>query len=201
MKQPLIFATGNFNKVKEVRQMLDESMEIISMREIGVTEEIPETSDTIQGNALQKARYLADKYKVNCFSEDTGLEVDVLDGAPGVYTARYGGESRDADDNMDRLLMELMGKMNRAAQFRTVIALILDGKEYTFEGICRGSILRSRRGNGGFGYDPVFQPLGYGESFAELSPTIKNSISHRGLAMRQLIAFLQKENKEELSSK
>ena len=191
MKQPLVFATGNPNKIKEVSQILGGSMEIISMRDIGVTEEVPETSGTIAGNALQKARYIAENYKVNCFSEDTGLEIEVLDGAPGVDTAMYGGPERDADANMDRVLEELTGKMNRAAHFKTVIALVLDGKEYTFEGICKGAILRSRRGEGGFGYDPIFQPLGYDKSFAELSATIKNSISHRGKAMEQLVAFLQ----------
>lgn len=189
----LIFATGNPNKVNEVNQILDGTFEVLSMRSIGVTEDLPETSDTIVGNALQKARYLAQKYEVNCFSEDTGLEVEVLEGAPGVYTARYGGPTKSAEDNMKRLLEELTGEMNRAAQFRTVIALIIGGKEYTFEGICKGSILRSKRGEGGFGYDPIFQPFGYSESFAELSSREKNSISHRGKAMAKLIAFLKKE--------
>jgi len=191
MKRTLIFATGNHHKVKEVKQMLDESIEIASMSEIGVTEDIPETSDTIEGNALQKARYLVEKHKVNCFAEDTGLEIEVLNGAPGVHTARYGGEEKRTEDNIARVLEELTGKMNRAAQFRTVIALILDGKEYTFEGICKGSILRSERGYGGFGYDPIFQPMGYDKTFAELSSDVKNSISHRGIAMKKLIDFLK----------
>jgi len=191
MKQPLIFATGNPNKVKEVNQILNGTLEVISMREFGVQEDIPETSDTIEGNALQKARYLVEHYKVDCFSEDTGLEVEVLGGAPGVNTARYGGASRSAEANMERLLKELSGEMNRVAQFKTVIALVLDGKEYTFEGICKGSILRSQRGEGGFGYDPVFQPLGYDKSFAELPYSEKNKISHRGKAMEQLITFLK----------
>ena len=191
MKRTLIFATGNHHKVKEVKQMLDESIEIVSMREIGVTEDIPETSDTIEGNALQKARYLAEKYNVNCFAEDTGLEIDVLDGAPGVHTARYGGEEKKTEDNIARVLDELTGKMNRAAQFRTVIALIIEDKEYTFEGICKGSILRSERGYGGFGYDPVFQPMGYDKTFAELPASVKNSISHRGIATKKLIDFLK----------
>jgi len=191
MTQPLIFATGNPNKVKEVNQILDGTLEVISMREFGVKEDIPETSDTIEGNALQKARYLAEHYKVNCFSEDTGLEVEVLGGAPGVNTARYGGASRTAEANMERLLKELGGEMNRVAQFKTVIALILDGKEYTFEGICKGSILRSQRGEGGFGYDPIFQPWGYDKTFAELPYSEKNKISHRAKAMEKLIAFLK----------
>ena len=191
MKRTLIFATGNHHKVKEVKQMLDDSIEIVSMREIGVTEDIPETSGTIQGNALQKARYLAKNYQVNCFSEDTGLEIEILDGAPGVDTAMYGGEDRKAEDNIARVLEELMGKMNRAAQFRTVIALIMDGKEYTFEGVCKGSILRSERGYGGFGYDPIFQPMGYDKTFAELSSQVKNDISHRGIATKKLIDFLK----------
>ena len=191
MKHKLIFATGNPNKVKEVNQILDGTMEVISMREFGVQEDIPETSDTIEGNALQKARYLVEHYQVDCFSEDTGLEVEVLGGAPGVHTARYGGASRSAEANMGRLLQELSGEMNRVAQFKTVIALIVDGKEYTFEGICKGSILRSQRGEGGFGYDPVFQPLGYSKSFAELPYSEKNKISHRAKAMEQLIAFLK----------
>ena len=191
MKEPLIFATGNPNKVREVNQILGGDLNIVSMRDIGVTEEVPETSDTIAGNALQKARYIAENYKVNCFSEDTGLEITFLNGAPGVHTARYGGPERSADANMDRVLEELTGQMDRSAQFKTVIALVIDGKEYTFEGVCKGAILRSRRGEGGFGYDPIFQPMGYDKSFAELSATIKNSISHRGKAMAQLVAFLK----------
>ncbi len=191
MKHKLIFATGNPNKVKEVNQILNGALEVVSMKDFGVTEDIPETSDTIEGNALQKARYLAKHYQVDCFSEDTGLEVEVLGGAPGVHTARYGGASRSAEANMGRLLKELGGEMNRVAQFKTVIALILDGKEYTFEGICKGSILRSQRGEGGFGYDPIFQPLGYDKSFAELPYSEKNKISHRGKAMEQLIEFLK----------
>lgn len=189
--QPLIFATGNPNKVKEVNQILDGTLEVISMREFGVKEEIPETSDTIEGNALQKARYLVEHYQVNCFSEDTGLEIEALNGAPGVHTARYGGAARTAEANMERVLQELGGEMNRMAQFKTVIALILDGKEYTFEGICKGSILRSQRGAGGFGYDPIFQPWGYDKTFAELPYSEKNKISHRAKAMEKLIAFLK----------
>ena len=141
MNEPLIFATGNPNKVREVSQILGGSLNIVSMRDIGVTEEVPETSDTIAGNALQKARYIAQNYKVNCFSEDTGLEISCLDGAPGVHTARYGGPERDADANMNKVLEELVGQMDRSAQFKTVIALIIDGKEYTFEGVCKGCLL------------------------------------------------------------
>ncbi len=187
----LVFATSNINKIKEVNAMLENRYQVISMAEIGCKEDIPETSPTIEGNALQKARYLHQRYQVDCFSEDTGLEVDQLDGAPGVITARYAGPERDANANMNLLLQNLAPHPDRSAQFRTVVALILNGEEHTFEGIVRGTISMGQRGQGGFGYDPIFIPEGYHQTFAELDSAIKNQISHRGRAIAKLLAFLQ----------
>lgn len=187
----IVFATGNSNKIREVNAMLNGEFDIIGLKDIGCTEEIPETQNTITGNALQKARYVRDNYGKDCFSEDTGLEVDALDGAPGVYTARYGGPERSAEKNMTKLLTELKSKSNRGAQFKTVIALLLDGEEHTFTGIARGHIRTEKSGEGGFGYDPVFVPEGYDITFAEMNAAEKNKISHRGKAVRQLIAFLR----------
>lgn len=161
-----------------------------SLLDIGCIEEVPETSDTLEGNALQKARYVHSKYGFNCFSEDTGLEVDALDGAPGVITARYAGPQRDSSANMAKVLDGLSGKLDRRAQFRTVIALILDDKEYLFEGICRGQIANQLSGSDGFGYDPIFVPANSSLTFAEMSSTDKNAISHRGRALRKFIDFL-----------
>lgn len=186
----LIFATNNAHKVDEVRNKLNGIFEIRSLAEIGCTEDIPETSDTLQGNASQKSHYLHDKYHCNCFADDTGLEVEALDGAPGVYSARYAGPAKDSEANIDKLLAELQNKSNRRARFRTVISLFLEDKEYFFEGIVTGTILTERHGNGGFGYDPVFQPDGYDCSFSELTMEEKNSISHRGRAVEELIKFL-----------
>lgn len=186
----LIFATNNAHKVDEVRNKLNGIFEIRSLAEIGCTEDIPETSDTLQGNASQKSHYLHDKYHCNCFADDTGLEVEALDGAPGVYSARYAGPAKDSEANIDKLLAELKNKSNRRARFRTVISLFLEDKEYFFEGIVTGTILTERHGNGGFGYDPVFQPDGYNCSFSELTMEEKNSISHRGRAVEELIKFL-----------
>ncbi len=186
----LVFATNNRHKVDEVNHKLNGLFSIETLQEIGCDEDIPETADTLEGNALQKARYLYEKYGCNCFADDTGLEVEALDNAPGVYSARYAGEAKNADANMTKLLSELSGKTNRKARFRTVIALILDGKEYLFEGIVDGQILEKRQGDEGFGYDPIFLPAGYGKSFAELSITEKNAISHRGRAVDKLLAFL-----------
>ena len=189
----LVFATGNPNKIKEVAEILsnDSNFEIVPMSEIGVTEDIPETSPTIEGNALQKARYLHEGYQVNCFSEDTGLEIESLDGEPGVLTARYAGKERNADANMDLVLKKLTNKKNRKARFKTIIALIINDKEYTFEGIIEGHIAETKTGDGGFGYDPIFIPNGYNESFGVLDSSIKNEISHRGRAIKKLITFLQ----------
>ncbi len=189
----LIFATGNINKIKEVNEMLSDGMDIAGLKDIGCFEDIPETSPTIEGNALQKARYVFTNYHVNCFSEDTGLEIDALGGEPGVYTARYAGEQRDSNANMRKAIQELENKSDRGAQFKTVIALIIDGQEYTFEGIARGSIAYQKMGTGGFGYDPIFIPEGYETSFAQMSSEEKNKISHRGKAVSLLIDFLKKE--------
>lgn len=194
----IVFATNNLNKVKEVQSLLPASIEIISLKDIGCLEEVPETSNTITGNAIEKAKYVSEKYKVACFADDTGLEVNALNGAPGVKTARYAGEEKSADKNMQKLLNELQNKEDRAAQFKTVIAL--EGFELgtsqkstlQFEGICKGKITMKLRGKKGFGYDPIFQPEGYEETFAELPMNVKNQISHRGKAMQQLITFLEK---------
>ncbi len=187
----LVFATGNPNKVMEVNKMLDDHFQVVSLKDMGITEDIPETRPTIEGNALQKAEYIHENYGLDCFSEDTGLEVDALDGEPGVFSARYAGEARSAQANMDLLLQKLEGQSNRLARFRTVIALILNGKTYTFEGVAEGSIRRDRSGAGGFGYDPIFEPEGHSLTFAEISASEKNRISHRGKAVRKLTAFLQ----------
>ena len=177
----LVFATSNPGKIKEVNEMLSDGMDIAGLKDIGCHEEVPETSPTIKGNALQKARYVFEKYHVNCFSEDTGLEIDALNGEPGVYTARYAGEERDSNANMAKAIENLKGKTNRGAQFKTVIALVIDGKEYTFEGIARGTISHQKMGTEGFGYDPIFIPEGYETSFAQMSAKEKNKISHRGI--------------------
>lgn len=187
----LIFATHNRNKVREVQRIAGKTLNFKGLLEIGCEEDIPETSPTIEGNALQKARYVFEKYGENCFSEDTGLEIDALEGAPGVYTARYAGDDKDPEANMKMVLEQLRLQPNRAAQFRTVFALILDGKEYTFEGICKGEIAKQKLGEEGFGYDPIFIPAGDTRSFAQMSLDEKSKISHRGIALNKLIAFLQ----------
>lgn len=189
-KRPVVFATGNEHKVKEVNAALKGAFEAISLRSIGCEEELPENSPTLEGNALEKARYVYQHYQVDCFSEDTGLEVEALDGAPGVYSARYAGPARDAEANMALLLGRLRGIENRRARFRTVIALILDGQEYTFEGVVNGSIAHEKKGAQGFGYDPIFMPDGFSRTFAQMSAEEKNAISHRGRAMGKLKAFL-----------
>ena len=191
----LVFATNNLHKVDEVKHKLNGLFSIQTLQAIGCHEDIPETADTLEGNALQKARYLHEKYGCDCFADDTGLEVEALDNAPGVYSARYAGEAKNPEANMDKLLIELSGQPNRKAQFRTVIALILNGEEHLFEGIVTGQILESRRGNEGFGYDPIFLPDGYEKSFAQLSMTEKNAISHRGRAVEKLLTFLKKKEK------
>lgn len=188
----LVFATNNLHKLEEVRDILGGSFRIASLKEIGCTDDIPETADTLDGNALQKARYVKDKFGYDCFADDTGLEVEALGGAPGVFSARYAGPGHDSEANMRKLLKELEGKTNRQAQFRTVVALLLDGEEYTFEGIVRGTILTERRGTAGFGYDPVFVPEGYAETFAEMGSEEKNRISHRARAVQKLADFLHK---------
>ena len=171
--------------------MIGDKFQIIGLKDIGCTEDVPETQETIKGNALQKARYVKEHYGVDCFSEDTGLEIDALDGAPGVYTARYGGLERSADKNMARVQVELGDNPNRAGQFKTVIALILNGEEHLFTGIARGNMRKEKSGEGGFGYDPIFEPEGYDITFAEMDAKEKNKISHRGKAVRGLTAFLE----------
>lgn len=190
--QQLVFATNNRNKVREIQQIVGDQYQFLTLADIGCEEDIPETSPTIQGNALQKARYVYEKYGYNCFGEDTGIEIDALDGAPGVYTARYAGEAKDDRANIALALRNLEGKDNRRAQFRTVIALIIDGKEYCFEGIATGTIAQEPSGDGGFGYDPIFVPdEGDGRTYAELPAELKNRISHRGKAVQLFLAFLK----------
>jgi XTP/dITP diphosphohydrolase len=187
----IVFATNNVHKLSEVTDMLGNSFDVKSLKDIDCFDVLPEEQQTLEGNALQKARYVYDLYHVNCFADDTGLEVEALDGEPGVYSARYAGEACIAANNMDKLLEKLKGITNRKARFRTVIALILDGKEYLFEGVVNGTILTARRGEEGFGYDPIFQPEGYSQSFGEMESMVKNSISHRALAVSNLVAYLK----------
>lgn len=186
----LVFASNNKNKIKEIQQLLPDTIEILSLESIGCHEEIPENSDSIEGNAILKANYVTEKYGYNCFADDTGLEVAALNGAPGVYSARYAGEQRDAVDNMNLLLENLLDKTDRTAQFKTVIALNINGEQHLFTGIAKGKITTEKSGNQGFGYDPIFQPENFKETFAELPLEIKNKISHRGKATQLLIAFL-----------
>lgn len=189
--ETIVFATANRHKVREVNQLLGEQFNILSLKDIGCEEDIPETQDTVAGNARQKARYLKAHYGQDCFAEDTGLEIDALDGAPGVYTARYAGPQRDSQANMQLVLEQLADTAQRSARFRTVISLILNGKEYLFEGIAEGNIAEQQSGSQGFGYDPIFIPEGYEQTFAELDSTEKNAISHRGKAVEQLARFLR----------
>lgn len=186
----LVFATNNQHKLDEIRKITAGNIEIVSLSDINCQDEIPETADTLEGNALQKARYVKDKFGYDCFADDTGLEVEALNNAPGVYSARYAGPGHDAEANMKKLLYELGDNKNRNARFRTVIALILDGKEYFFEGTVNGSITREKRGENGFGYDPIFIPDNYSETFAEMGNQIKNKISHRAKATKGLTSFL-----------
>ncbi len=190
MKQ-LVFATNNAHKLDEVRKILGGKFDILSLREIGCNDDIAETAETFEGNALIKARYIHDKYGCDCFADDSGLEIDALGGAPGVYSARYAGEAHDSEKNMAKVLEQLQGEENRAARFRTAIALILDGKEHLFEGEIKGRIIEERRGAGGFGYDPIFIPDGETRTFAEMSDAQKNGISHRARAVAKLVAFLE----------
>lgn len=192
MKRKLVFATNNAHKLEEVAAILGDQVELLSLNDIGCQTDIPETAETLEGNALLKSSYIYKNYHLDCFADDTGLEVEALNGAPGVYSARYAGdEGHDAQANMLKLLHELDGKENRKAQFRTAISLILDGKEYLFEGVIKGEIIKEKRGDSGFGYDPVFMPEGYDRTFAELGNDIKNQISHRALAVQKLCEFLQ----------
>lgn len=190
--EELVIATNNQHKVEEIRRALGNKIKLISLKDLGCREEIPEDGTTLKENAYQKAKYIWDKYKKNCFADDTGLMVEALGGAPGVYSARYAGEHCSFDDNIDLLLENMEGKTNRNAYFATVICLIQDGEPVYFEGKCEGCILTERYGRGGFGYDPIFMPKGYGESFAEISMEEKNKISHRGKATEKLIKHLLK---------
>ena len=186
----LVFASNNKNKIKEIQSILNGSIPLLSLEAIGCHEEIPETADTIEGNAVLKANYVTEKYGYDCFADDTGLEVKALNGEPGVYSARYAGEQKNADDNMDKLLEALKNEKNRSAQFKTVIALNLNGEQHLFTGLAKGEITLEKSGTNGFGYDPIFQPEAYSETFAELASEIKNTISHRAKATEQLIDYL-----------
>ena len=188
----IVFASNNKNKIQEIQSMLPDTIQILSLESIGCFEEIPETANTIEGNAIMKANYISEKYGFCCFADDTGLEVESLNGKPGVYSARYAGEQRNSDDNMDLLLRELLDKSNRKAQFKTVIALNFEGKQNLFTGIVSGEITLEKMGTGGFGYDPIFKPYGYENTFAELALEVKNEIGHRGKATKMLLKFLQK---------
>lgn len=186
----LLFATHNQNKVIEIAPLVPDHFEIVSLHDLGFHEDIPETAFTLEGNAMLKAETIFGATGFNCFADDTGLEVEALNGAPGVFSARYAGEQKNAQDNIDKLLQELQEEQNRKAQFRTVICLILEGEKYMFEGIVEGKIETIRIGSGGFGYDPIFTPMGYNRTFAEMTLEEKSKISHRGIAFDQLIRFL-----------
>ena len=187
----IVFATNNAHKLSEVAQVVGEKFELVTLRECGITEDIPENEPTLEGNALAKARYVYSRTSLNCFADDTGLEVDALGGEPGVRSARYATDGHDDEANKRLLLERMQGIENRAAQFRTAVALIMDGEEYLFEGIVRGDIATEEHGEGGFGYDPLFFPEGGAKTFAEMSAEAKNEISHRGRAVRKLAEFLQ----------
>jgi len=188
----LVFASNNKNKIAEIQQLIGDKFEIVSLQDIGCTEDIPETAETIEGNAILKAQYVYDKYGLSCFADDTGLENDALQGEPGVYSARYAGEQKNADDNMALVLQKLENKTNRSAQFKTVIALNFGSEHFLFEGIVKGTITPVKRGNEGFGYDPIFQPEGFDVTFAEMSMQQKATISHRGKAVEKLVNFLKR---------
>lgn len=191
MKRKFIFATNNLHKLEEVQQMLNNQFTLVSLKDMGCVEDIPENEPTIEGNALFKARYIYQKYGKDCFADDSGLEVEVLNNAPGVRSARYAGERKDSQENMNLLLENLKGKKNRKARFRTVIACVIDGQEFVFEGIINGEIKEQGFGKNGFGYDPIFCPEGYAQTFAELPSEVKNQISHRALAVQKFLLFLK----------
>ena len=186
----LIFATGNQNKLLEINKIIPNNVKIISLKDLKFSDDIPENENTIEGNAIYKAKYIYNKFNTNVFSDDTGLEVEALNGEPGVYSARYAGEACDSNDNINKLLKKLKKKKNRNARFKTIIALIIKNKIHTFEGIINGEILKNPIGETGFGYDSIFRPAGYSKSFAELSINEKNIISHRSLAIKKLINFI-----------
>lgn len=188
----LVFASNNLNKIKEIQQLVPDSIQIISLQDIGCTEDIPETADTIEGNAILKANYVTQKYGFNCFADDSGLEVEILNGEPGVYSARYAGEPKNDDNNMNKLLDNLKDKDNRKANFKTVICLNINNEQYLFTGKINGKIIDKKIGTNGFGYDPIFVADGYTKTFAELTMQEKSSISHRGQAIKQLVTFCKK---------
>ncbi|TCO96295.1 XTP/dITP diphosphohydrolase [Bacteroides heparinolyticus] len=190
IKKKFVFATNNTHKLEEVSAILGKKIELLSMKDIDYNVDIPETADTLEGNALIKARYIFENYHLDCFADDTGLEVEALNGAPGVYSARYAGDAHDSEANMKKLLKEMENVENRRARFRTVFALIINGKEHLFEGIVKGEIIKNRKGTSGFGYDPVFVPEGYSQTFAEMGNELKNKISHRAMATQKLCHFL-----------
>ncbi len=186
----LVFATNNLNKLKEVQEMLPNSIELLSLKDIDCFEDIDETETTLDGNAKLKANYITERFGYNCFADDTGLEVESLDGKPGVYSARYAGEPSSSENNMQKLLSDLKEEPNRKAQFRTAICLNLNKQQFLFEGICKGEILTEKHGKHGFGYDPIFKPKGFDISFAKMTSEEKNTISHRGIAIQKLVEFL-----------
>lgn len=194
MNKKLVVATNNIHKLEEIASIIGNEIELLSLKDIHCHDDIPETADTLEGNARQKAMYIYKSYGMNCFADDTGLEVDALNGAPGVFSARYAGDGHDSEANMQKLLQDLNGQENRKAQFRTAICLIMNGEEFLFEGIVKGEIIREKRGNTGFGYDPIFVPEGYNLTFSELGNDIKNTISHRARAIEKLHTFLKEQN-------
>lgn len=191
MMKKFVFATNNLHKLEEVNAIIDDKIELLTLNDINCHTDIPETADTLEGNALIKAKFIYDNYHKDCFGDDTGLEVEALNGEPGVYSARYAGEGHDSEANIKKLLHNLEGVANRKARFRTVFALIADGKEHYFEGIINGEIIKVRKGTAGFGYDSIFVPEGYTQTFAEMGNNIKNKISHRAIATQKLCKFLQ----------
>jgi len=188
----IVFATNNQNKINEVQELMPKNIQLVSLKDIACFDEIPETKDTIEGNAIQKAEYIKNNYGFDCFADDTGLETEILNGEPGVYSARYAGPQRNADDNMNKLLNALDDKKNRNAHFKTVIALCINNTTVTFTGICKGVITKTKHGEKGFGYDPIFRPNGHTNTFAEMDLNLKNKIGHRGKAIQQLIDFITK---------
>ncbi|CAH8294590.1 XTP/dITP diphosphohydrolase [Mariniflexile fucanivorans] len=190
----IVFATNNLNKLKEVQALIPNYIKLLSLKDIECFEDVPETQNTIEGNAIQKATYIKENYGYDCFADDTGLEVEALNGEPGVFSARYAGEQRSDEDNMKKILEAIKSNSNRNAQFKTVICLQLNNKQYTFEGICKGEITKTKQGENGFGYDPVFKPHGYDKTFAEMDLSLKNSVGHRGKAVSQLVTFLNSQS-------
>ncbi|MEW5675968.1 non-canonical purine NTP diphosphatase [Flavobacterium enshiense] len=187
----LVFASNNANKIKEIQQLVPSDIQILSLEDIGCGVDIPETADTIEGNAILKANYVTENYGYNCFADDSGLEIEALNAEPGVYSARYAGSQRNDDDNMNKVLENLQNETNRKANFKTVIALNMKGEQHLFTGIINGKIIEEKRGTNGFGYDPIFVAEDYSKTFAELTMEEKSAISHRGKAVKQLISFLQ----------